>query len=128
MRFLSKSLTICPRTSTIVPQYQSCWRRGGAVEKIHHDLVSVTHHFENLFSVAISKFLPCLNKRVARLVLDEIFREGNRVRITETSLYIVHPLYNTPWLLSPKIGPDLWTITRSQCIDIRFFCEPISRI
>jgi hypothetical protein len=61
---------------------------------------------------------------------EEIFEEGNRMKIInvkntvkfplfvflivlpETALYIVYPLYNPPWILSPKIGPDLWIITR----------------
>jgi hypothetical protein len=65
---------------------------------------------------------------------EEIFEEGNRMKIInvkntvkfplfvflivlpETALYIVHPLYNPPWILSPKIGPDLWIITRFECI------------
>ncbi len=29
------------------------------------------------------------------------------------------PLYRPPWLLSLKIGPDLWTITREQCINVQ---------
>jgi hypothetical protein len=38
--------------------------------------------------------------------------------LPETALYIVHPLYNPPFLLSPKIGPDLWTITRFENTEI----------
>jgi hypothetical protein len=36
--------------------------------------------------------------------------------LPEIELSIVQPGYCPPWLLSLKIGPDLWTITREQCI------------
>jgi hypothetical protein len=36
--------------------------------------------------------------------------------LPDSALCIVHPLYDPPWLLSTKIGPDLWTITRFECI------------
>ncbi len=110
-----------------------------------------TRHFENLFSVTISKFLPCLvstkkffYKRIARkrrrYLWKGIFhtiqnQNKNTVKfplsvflivLPEIALYIVHPHYNPPWLLYPKIGPDLWMITRFECVSEKITFEKFS--